>query len=194
MMNKTKYLKLHEQSIHTPKEFWAEQAKKYIEFFSSWHDVTNGTLEQGNIKWFEGATLNVCHNCLDRHLPKRAKQVAIFWQGDKEDDKKIITYQELYQQVCMFSNVLKKQGVQRGDRVCIYLPMIPEAIIAMLACARIGAVHSVVFAGFSPQALKGRIDDAQCRLVITADESLRGGQVTALKENVDKALVDDHHK
>lgn len=192
-MDKKEYHQLEQQAQQEPHNFWAEQAQQNLDFFSFWQSVSSGTLEQGNIKWFEGATLNVCHNCLDRHLPQRANQVAFFWQGDNNEEKKTITYQLLYEEVCRFANVLKSQGVKRGDRICIYLPMIPEAIIAMLACARIGAVHSVVFAGFSPQALTGRITDAQCRLVVTADESIRGGRVTALKRNVDDALVNDQY-
>ena len=141
-----------------------------------------------SIKWFEDGVTNVSYNCIDRHLKKRGDQTAIIWEGDNPYDDRKITYNELYEHVCRLANVLKKHGVKKGDRVTIYMPMIPEAAYAMLACARIGAIHSVVFGGFSPDSLAGRIDDCKSTFVITADEGLRGGKTIPLKENTDKAI------
>ncbi len=181
---------LYQQAQEDPKAFWAAMAEEYLDWFSSWDSVQTGSLVKGDIKWFDGAELNVSFNCIDRHLPTRAEQTAIIWQGDDDDDVKHISYRQLHQHVCKLSNALLSLGVQKGDRVCIYMPMIPEATYAMLACSRIGAIHSVVFGGFSPEALRGRIDDAQCNIVITADEGVRGGKFIPLKNNVDAALVD----
>ena len=148
----------------------------------------NVDYHKADIKWFEGASLNVCYNCVDRHLENRADQVAIIWEGDDPSVDKSITYKELFEQVSKLGNVLKDRGVKKGDCVSIYMPMVPEAAVAMLACARIGAVHSIVFGGFSPEALKDRILDSDCKVVITADEGPRGGKNVPLKVNVEKAL------
>jgi len=182
------YLRMYRSSIEQPEPFWAEQAQKFLDWFSPWSKVSESDFRQGQAKWFIGATLNAAYNCIDRHLPQRADQVAILWEGDDPADSKKITYQALHQQVCRLANLLKARQVRKGDRVCIYMPMIPEAAYAMLACARIGAVHSVVFGGFSPESLKDRILDSDCRLVITADEGLRGGRRVPLKQNCNQAL------
>ncbi len=182
------YLRMYRNSIEQPEPFWAEQAQKFLDWFSPWSTVSESDFRQGQAKWFIGATLNAAYNCIDRHLPQRADQVAILWEGDDPADSKKITYQELHQQVCRLANLLKARQVRKGDRVCIYMPMIPEAAYAMLACTRIGAVHSVVFGGFSPESLKDRILDSDCRLVITADEGLRGGRRVPLKQNCNQAL------
>ncbi len=183
------YLSLYDFSIKNPEMFWEQQAIKYVTWLQPWQQIQTGKMELGDVRWFTGGKLNVCYNCLDRHLPQRAQQVAIIWESDDPNQHEEITYEELFNQVCRFANVLKSYGVQKGDRVCIYLPMIPEAVIAMLACARIGAIHSVVFAGFSAHALQERINDADCRMVITADQSMRGGKLISLKANVDNALL-----
>lgn len=186
------YEAMYKQSIEDPDTFWSEQAKQFLDWDKPWNKVLDYSYDAGDlhIKWFEGATLNVTYNCIDRHLESRGDQVAILWEGDDPNVDKKITYRELHQYVCQLSNVLKQRGVKKGDRVCIYMPMIPEAAYAMLACARIGAVHSVVFGGFSPESLKDRILDSDCRVVITADEGLRGGRPVPMKNNTDQALVD----
>ena len=180
---------MYQQSIADPDSFWADQAEKFVSWFSPWHTVSNWDYHTGEIRWFEGATLNVSYNCIDRHLETRADQVAIIWEGDDPTDDKKLTYRQLHDQVCRFSNVLKDRGVSKGDCVSIYMPMIPEAAVAMLACARIGAIHSVVFGGFSPDALRDRILDSDCRVVVTADEGPRGGKAVPLKANVETALA-----
>ncbi len=185
-----KYQEMYDQSISDPETFWAEQAKTFLTWFKEWDQVEDCNFDEGKIRWFEGAKLNVSYNCLDRHLETRGDQVAIIWEGDDPSVDQKITYRDLHEKVCRLANVLKQQGVKKGDRVCIYLPMIPEAAVAMLACSRIGAVHSVVFGGFSPEALKDRILDSGCEVVITADEGKRGGRAVPLKANVDKALND----
>ena len=182
------YLEMYRRSVEGPEEFWAEQAENFIDWFKPWDRVMSVDYHAANIKWFEGGQTNVCYNCVDRHLDSRGNQVAIIWEGDDPEVDKSITYKELFELVSKFGNVLKSRGVQKGDRVSIYMPMIPEAAVAMLACARIGAVHSVVFGGFSPEALKDRILDSDCQVVITADEGPRGGKNVPLKENVEKAL------
>lgn len=187
-IDKKQYLAMYQRSIEDPDGFWAEQAEIFITWFKKWDRVQEGDFHNVSIKWFAGAKLNVAYNCLDRHLKTRADQIAILWEGDDPDVDKKITYKALHEEVCRFANVLKGHGVKKGDRVSIYMPMIPEAAVAMLACARIGAVHSIVFGGFSPEALKDRILDSDCHIVITADESLRGGRNTSLKANADKAL------
>ncbi len=183
-----KYEAMYRQSMDDNEGFWAEQGQRvdWIKPFSKVKDVSFKR-EDLHVRWYEDGTLNVCANCVDRHLEDKADQVAIIWEGDDPANDRKITYRELYEAVCRFANVLKAQGVQKGDRVTLYLPMIPEAAYAMLACARIGAVHSVVFGGFSPDALAGRIIDCQSRIVITADEGLRGGKKVPLKANVDAA-------
>ena len=188
-INEATYETMYARSIADPAGFWSEQASKFINWSKPWTNVVSADMPNGNIRWFDGATLNVSYNCIDRHLPTRANQVAILWEGDEPTDSKSITYQELHEQVCRLANVLKARGVQKGDRVCIYMPMIPEAAYAMLACTRIGAVHSVVFGGFSPQSLQDRILDSDCRCVITADEGVRGGKGIPLKANTDEALL-----
>ena len=182
------YLELYRQSVEDPETFWAEQARRidWIKPFTRVKDTSfNGNV---HIKWFEDGTLNASANCIDRHLTKRGHQVAILWEGDDAKDQRSITYKELHEQTCRLANVLKERGVRKGDRVTIYMPMIPETVYAMLACARIGAVHSLVFAGFSPDALAGRILDCESNCVITVDEGLRGGKTIPLKHNTDKAL------
>ncbi|HAL67641.1 MAG TPA: acetate--CoA ligase [Pseudomonas sp.] len=182
------YHRLYRQSVEDPDTFWAAQAQR-LTWMRPWSQVQQSDLRTGQARWFDGGQLNVSYNCIDRHLATRAEQTALLWEGDDPSDTQAISYRELHRQVCRLANVLKSRGVAKGDRVCIYMPMIPEAAFAMLACARIGAVHSVVFGGFSPDALRDRILDADCRTVITADEGVRGGKRIALKQNVDKALA-----
>lgn len=182
------YLRLYQQSVEQPETFWAKQAKAFLDWFKPWDQVHSSDLAQGRAEWFKGGQLNVAYNCIDRHLQQRGEQVAIIWEGDNPAESAHITYNKLHHNVSRLANALKRRGVKKGDRVCIYMPMIPEAAYAMLACARIGAVHSVVFGGFSPDALRDRILDADCRTVITADEGVRGGKYIPLKNNVDKAL------
>jgi acetyl-CoA synthetase len=188
-VNAEKYDELYRRSVADPDGFWGEQAQR-IEWIAPFTRVKEVSFDTHNvaIEWFADGSTNVAMNCIDRHLPHRADQVAIIWEGDDPSLSRHITYRELHEQVCRFANVLKAHGVRKGDRVTIYLPMIPEAAYAMLACARIGAVHSVVFGGFSPDALAGRIEDAQSDVVITADEGVRGGRKSPLKDNVDAAL------
>ncbi len=187
-INAEQYQTLYAQSINDPDTFWAEQARSFISWQRPFTEVFRGDFAEGDVSWFGDGTLNLAENCIDRHLPERAKQTAIIWEGDNPSDSKHITYQELHDQVGRLSNLLKNKGVKKGERVCIYMPMIPEAAYAMLACARIGAVHTVVFGGFSPEALKDRILDADCKIVITADEGLRAGKTIPLKNNTDRAL------
>lgn len=189
-ISKDQYDTLYQHSIQDPQNFWQEQAKHYLHWFKPWDTVLEGDFNSLNVQWFKGGKLNAAYNCLDRHLPARANQIALIWEGNDPTESKKITYSELHQLVCQLTNVLKEHGIKKGDRVCIYLPMIPEAIIAMLACARMGAIHSVVFGGFSAESLKNRILDAKCQLVITANEGLRGNKIIPLKQNVDAALKD----
>ncbi|NKB37577.1 MAG: acetate--CoA ligase [Gammaproteobacteria bacterium] len=184
-----KYLSLYKRSIEDSDNFWAEQADQFLSWFKKWDRVENCDFSTASIKWFEGGTLNVSYNCLDRHLDSRGDQTAIIWEGDDPAVDKQITYRQLHEEVCKFANVLKARGVRKGDCVSIYMPMIPEASVAMLACARIGAIHSIVFGGFSPEALKDRVLDCNCKVIITADESVRGGRNTPLKTNADKAVA-----
>jgi acetyl-CoA synthetase len=183
-----KYKAMYEASIRDPDAFWGEHGKR-IDWIKPYTKVKNSSYDPHHvsIKWYEDGTLNVAHNCVDRHLAKRGDQVAIIWEGDDPKQDKKITYRQLHAEVCRFANVLKRQGVKKGDRVTIYLPMIPEAAYAMLACARIGAVHSVVFGGFSPDSLAGRIEDCKSTVVVTADEGVRGGRKIPLKSNSDAA-------
>jgi acetyl-CoA synthetase len=183
-----KYREMYARSVKDPDGFWAEQAKR-LHWYKAPTKIKNTSYDPHNvsIKWFEDGTLNCAHNCIDRHLEKRGDQVAIIWEGDDPKDDKKITYRQLHAEVCHFANVLKAQGVKKGDRVTIYMPMIPETAYAMLACARIGAVHSVIFGGFSPDSIAGRIEDCESTVVITADEGIRGGRKIPLKANVDAA-------
>ena len=183
-----RYREWYRQSIDNPEQFWSDRAGEFLDWQAPWTEVAEYDLASGSARWFSGGKLNVSVNCIDRHLPERAEQTAFIWQGDEPGDSQHISYGELKEQVCRLANVLKSRGVAKGDRVCIYMPMIPEATYAMLACTRIGAIHSVVFGGFSPEALQSRINDADCRLVITADEGIRGGRRIPLKANVDAAL------
>lgn len=188
LIRKEDYQQLYQQSIHDPEQFWTKQAKEFLDWIEPWKQLQNGDFKDASNQWFIGGKLNVSVNCIDRHLPQRAQQTAIIWEGDHPDNSEHITYQTLYERTCKMANVLRARGVKKGERVSIYMPMIPEACYAMLACARIGAVHSVVFGGFSPEAIKDRILDSDCRVVITADQGLRGGKSIPLKHNVDKAL------
>ncbi len=184
------YRAMYQQSVINPEGFWREQAAR-LDWIRPFSEVKRTSFDDHHvdIKWFADGTLNVSANCLDRHLAERGDQVAIIWEGDDPSEHREITYRELYQEVCKFANALRGQDVHRGDVVTIYMPMIPEAAVAMLACARIGAIHSVVFGGFSPEALAGRIIDGSSKVVITADQGIRGGKAIALKENVDEALT-----
>lgn len=183
------YQQNYEASLANPQKFWDEQAQKYITWFKAYDKVLEGEFSSQNIQWFKNGKLNACYNCVDRHLPDKANQIAFYWEGNDSKENIELTYQQLYEQVCRFANILKKQGIQKGDRVCIYLPMIPEAVIAMLACARIGAIHSVIFGGFSAEAIKSRIIDASCSMVITANIGFRANKTIPLKDNVDEALM-----
>ena len=185
-----KYQAMYEQSVNDPDTFWGEAGKR-LDWFKPYTKVKNTSFDPHNvdIRWYEDGTLNVSHNCLDRHLETRGDQVAIIWEGDDPSESENITYRDLHERVCKFANALKAQGVEKGDVVTLYMPMIPEAAVAMLACVRIGAVHSIVFGGFSPESLKDRINDSDCQVVITADEGLRGGKNVPLKANVDLALA-----
>ena len=188
-VDRATYEEMYRRSVEDPEGFWGEHGKR-IDWFKPYTKVKDVSYakEDLHIRWFEDGTTNAAHNCLDRHLADRGDQTAIIWEGDDPADSKHITYRELHGEVCKFANVLKAQGVKKGDRVTLYLPMIPEAAVAMLACARIGAVHSIVFGGFSPEALAGRIDGCDSKLVITADEGLRGGRKVPLKANTDLAI------
>ncbi|HEY8034864.1 MAG TPA: acetate--CoA ligase [Methylobacter sp.] len=183
------YKTLYQRSIVEPEAFWAEQAKLFLDWAKPWDKITDCDFKTGHIRWFEGGKLNVSVNCVDRHLATRGDQVAIIWEGDNPTQDKKITYRQLHEQVCKFANVLKAQGAKKGDRVCIYLPMISEAAAVMLACTRIGAVHSIVFGGFSAEALKDRILDADCRFLVCADEGHRGGKTVPIKANADEAAA-----
>ena len=189
LLNDKEYEQLYKESLDHPEDFWSKQAKEYLDWISPWEKVSESDLTKGEVSWFSGGKINASENCIDRHLEKRSSQIAIIWEGDDPSVSKSITYQELYESVCRFANALKERGIKKGDRVCIYMPMIPEAAYAMLACARIGAIHSVVFGGFSPESLKDRILDSDCQTVITADEGLRGAKKIPLKKNVDEALI-----
>ncbi|HDH9217824.1 TPA: acetate--CoA ligase [Escherichia coli] len=189
LINKEQYQKDYALSIKNPEAFWADKGK-IIDWITPYTVVKNTSFDPGHvrIRWFEDGQLNISQNCLDRHLKTRADQVAIIWEGDSPNESKKITYRQLHQDVCQFANVLKNLGIKKGDVVAIYMPMVPEAAVAMLACTRIGAIHSVIFGGFSPEAVAGRIIDSKAKLVITADEGLRAGRAIPLKKNVDDAL------
>src|SRR5271157_1343326 len=190
LINGEKYRAMYDQSVRDPDGFWREQASR-LDWIKPFTKVKNTSYDPHNlsIKWYEDGTLNVCANCVDRHLEKRGDQVAILWEGDDPNVDLKITYRQLHERVSRLANVLKKHGVKKGDRVTIYLPMIPEAAYAMLACARVGAIHSVVFGGFSPDSLAGRIEDCKSNVIITADEGLRGGRKVPLKANADAAIA-----
>ena len=178
------------ESINNPEAFWKIKAEETLDWFSNWNEVALSKMEVGEVEWFKAGKLNACFNCVDRHLETCGDKTAIIWEGDDPKDNEKISFQTLHKNVCKFANLLKSRNVKKGDRVCIYMPMIPEAAYAMLACARIGAIHSVVFGGFSIESLKDRILDSDCTTVITANEGLRGGKLVPLKNNVDKALED----
>jgi len=192
LLTNDQYLSEYKASIEDPEAFWGEKGK-ILDWIKPYTKVKNSSYAPGNvnIKWFEDGELNVSVNCIDRHLGKKADQVALLWEGDSPDQDAKITYRELYTRVCQFANALKEQGIEKGDVVCLYMPMTPEAAVAMLACTRIGAIHSIVFGGFSPDAIAGRIVDSNAKLVITADEGRRGGRTVPLKANVDEALARD---
>ena len=187
---KEQYEAMYKASIDQPDQFWAEKAEEFISWFKPWNTLMEQDFTKGKVSWFIEGKLNATVNCIDRHLELRGNQTAIIWEGDNPEEQKYISFNELYEDVCRLANVLKERGIKKGDRVCIYMPMIPEATFAMLACARIGAVHSVVFGGFSPQALRDRILDSDCQLVVTANEGLRGSKTIPLKSNTDQALVE----
>ena len=189
LIDETAYQAMYRRSIEDPDAFWADMANEHVHWFRKWDKVADWTFDGDvSIRWFDGARVNVAYNCLDRHLEERGDKPAILWEGDAPGEERRITFRELHAEVCRFANVLKAKGVDKGDRVCVYMPMVPEAAVAMLACARIGAVHSVVFGGFSPDALRDRILDSDCRVVVTADEGPRGGRNVPLKRNTHQAL------
>ena len=190
VISNDEFEELYKESINNPDQFWDREARNYLSWDKEWGVVKECDLAKGDINWFKGAKLNASVNCVDRHLENNGEKTAIIWEGDDPQDSLKITYKQLHESVCRFANALKKRGISKGDRVCIYMPMIPEAAYAMLACARIGAIHSVVFGGFSPESLKDRILDSDCESVITADEGLRGSKKIPLKNNVDTALED----
>ena len=189
LIDEAAYQAMYRRSIEDPDGFWADMANEHVDWFRKWDTVADWTFGGDvGIRWFDGAKVNVAYNCLDRHLAERGDKPAILWEGDSPGEERRITFREMHAEVCRFANVLKSKGVEKGDRVCVYMPMVPEAAVAMLACARIGAVHSVVFGGFSPDALRDRILDSDCRVVITADEGPRGGRNVPLKRNTHAAL------
>ena len=189
LIDEAAYQAMYRRSIEDPDGFWADMANEHVDWFRKWDKVADWTFEGDvGIRWFDGAKVNVAYNCLDRHLAERGDKPAILWEGDSPGEERRITFRELHAEVCKLANVFKAKGVEKGDRVCVYMPMVPEAMVAMLACARIGAVHSVVFGGFSPDALRDRILDSDCRVVITADEGPRGGRNVPLKRNTHEAL------
>ncbi len=185
-----RYRDLYKRSVEDPEGFWSEQADRFVSWSGRWKKVLEWDFQKGHVRWFEGGRLNACFNCVDRHLATRGEQTAIIWEGNELDQSRTITYRELHKQVCRLANVLKDRGIGKGDRVCLYMPMIPEAVFAMLACARIGAIHSVVFAGFSSEAFKHRVRDSECRLVITVDGYRHGNKTIDHKEKTDQGLSD----
>ena len=189
LIDEATYQAMYRRSIEDPEGFWADMANEHVHWFRKWDTVADWTFDGDvGIRWFDGAKVNVAYNCLDRHLEERGDKPAILWEGDQPGEERSISFRALHAEVCRFANVLKSKGVRKGDRVCVYMPMVPEAAVAMLACARIGAVHSVVFGGFSPDALRDRILDSDCRVVVTADEGPRGGRNVPLKKNTHEAL------
>ena len=195
LINKQKYQEMYDYSVSDPEGFWGDMGKR-IDWIKPYETVKNVSYAKDDlhIKWYEDGTLNACVNCVDRHLESRGHQTAIIFEGDDPNVSRHITYRELYEEVCRFANVLKSRGAKKGDRITLYMPMIPEAVYAMLACVRIGAIHSIVFGGFSPDALAGRLIDCDSHIVITADEGMRGGKRIPLKNNVDKALQNPEAK
>ena len=189
-INAARYQSMYQRSISDPDAFWDEQAREFLDWEEPWHTVCQADFEEGRIAWFAGGKLNASVNCIDRHLPARGEKAAIIWEGDDADVSMYISYRELHERVCKLANGLRARGVKKGDRVCLYMPMVPEAIYAMLACARLGAIHSVVFGGFSARSLSDRILDSDCRVLITADEGVRGGGGVPLKRNAEVALQD----
>src|ERR1700712_2418297 len=189
-VDNARYLEMYKASVDDPAAFWAEHGRR-IDWMTPFTKVKDTSFEPGNIsiKWFEDGVTNVAYNCIDRHLAERGDQTAIIWEGDDPSESRHITYRELHDEVCRMANILRNRNVEKGDRVTIYMPMIPEAAYAMLACARLGAVHSVVFGGFSPDSLAGRIEDCKSNVVITADEGVRGGRKVPLKANTDAAIA-----
>ncbi|MGZ6555091.1 MAG: AMP-binding protein, partial [Bacteroidia bacterium] len=182
------YQQEYKRSIENPEKFWEEQAGQFS-WKKKWDKVLDWNFTEPKINWYSGGKLNITENCLDRHLPEKANQVAYYWEPNEPSEKAVqLTYKQLHEQVCMFANVLKNNGAKKGDRICIYMPMVPELAIALLACARIGAVHSVVFGGFSASALSGRIQDSDCNIVITSDGAYRAGKTIPMKDVVDEAL------
>jgi acetyl-CoA synthetase len=184
------YQTMYRRSVEDPEGFWSDQAEAFVSWFGRWNRVLDWDFTKGYVRWFEGGRLNACYNCVDRHVATRGEQTAIIWEGNEPEQSRVITYRELYEQVCRLANALKDRGISKGDRVCIYMPMIPEAVFAMLACARIGAIHSVVFAGFSSEAFKHRVQDCDARLVVTADGYRHGNKTIDHKQKADQALKD----
>jgi acyl-coenzyme A synthetase/AMP-(fatty) acid ligase len=182
------YQDWYQESIQQPQEFWAKQAERVLSWFQPWDEVYTGDFKTQDIQWFVNGQLNACYNCVDRHLETRAEQIALIWEGSDPQSSQQYTYQALHAEVCRFANVLRAKGIQKGDKVAIYLPMVPQLVFAMLACARIGAIHSVIFSGFSVDALSHRLQDTQAKLLITADEGVRGEKCIPLKKNAEEAL------
>ncbi|MES9965994.1 MAG: acetate--CoA ligase [Sedimenticola sp.] len=190
-VNEAQYQEMYQRSVEDPEGFWGEQAENYLSWYQPWDKVLDWSYDENDlhVEWFKGGKLNVSYNCLDRHLDTRGDQTAILWEGDNPEESRAVTYAELHADVNKFANALKARGVKKGDRVSIYMPMIPEAVVAMLACTRVGAVHSIVFSAFSPDALASRIQDSDCQVVITSDVSVRTGKALPLKANADKAIA-----
>lgn len=189
-LDEQSYKDLYQLSVNDSDSFWAARAEEFIDWIKPWDKVSDCDYNEGKVRWFDGAKLNVSYNCLDRHLETKGDDIAIIWEGDDPAVDRKISYRELHAEVCRLSNAMKDLGIVKGDRVCLYMPMVPEAAVAMLACARIGAVHSVVFGGFSPEALRNRINDSECKMLITADEGVRGAKTVPLKANADLACED----
>jgi acetyl-CoA synthetase len=189
-ISQSRYQDMYRRSVEDPEGFWSERAKEFVSWSGSWKKVLDWDFTKGHIRWFEGGRLNASYNCVDRHLAERGEQAAIIWEGNEPGQVRRITYRELHEQVCRVANALKGRGIGKGDRVCLYMPMIPEAVFTMLACARIGAIHSVVFAGFSSEAFKHRVQDSGCRLVVTVDGYRHGGKAIDHKAKTDQALKD----